>query len=62
MDIATRVFKSTLNDERRWVASFGCTGVIRTSVTALGLDVWNSAVLVLVREEVEVIRGFHLQQ
>ena len=45
VDVATGVLKSGLDDESRWIASLGGTCVIGASIAALGLYVWDSAVL-----------------
>ena len=38
------VLEAALDDERTWVTSLACTGVIGASITTLGLDIWNIAV------------------
>jgi hypothetical protein len=48
VNVLACVLKRALNHKRRWVASLGRTRVVRTCVAALGLDVGDSAVLVVV--------------
>jgi hypothetical protein len=48
VDVLASVFERALDNKCRWVASFGSTRVVRTCVAALGFDVGNSAVLVIV--------------
>jgi hypothetical protein len=45
VDVAAGILKGTFDDERRRIAGFRCTRMVRASVSAFGLDVGNGAVL-----------------
>jgi hypothetical protein len=49
--VATCIGEGTLNDESRWVASLGCARVVRAGIAALSLDIWDSAVLDIVKSQ-----------
>jgi hypothetical protein len=52
MDVVAGILERTLDHEGRWVASFRCTCMVRASISTLGLDVGNGAVLRRVRQRV----------
>lgn len=51
VNMVVTVLESRLDDEGRWIARLGSRRMVRARVAALGLNVWNIAVLMRVSEQ-----------
>lgn len=51
VNVVVAVFERRLYNEGRWIARLGSRRMIRARVAALGLNVWNIAVLTTVSEQ-----------